>query len=267
MLTSLCIFIEKQEAILLDLLRVISHHRARLATPIRTVQKIYGDANIENVPFSESIFTRSGAASSRPFLLIDSSSRINGDDKTKIRPSRSNEENDAKTGATSNSTKTARPGSESSSSQTTSGTKQTKKTNSLDADTKSAKAESQPSKLQLDGDEQMNPSSKDDTHLGGVEKTPDGEKKDTISKSESDKQPAAPPPPTRPILEENIVLGVALEGSKRTLPIEDDEMSPLTTADSKELAALRNANGPSTSAKDKKDGQSPAVSDQRDQER
>ena len=42
----------KQESILLDLLRVISHHRARLATPIRTVQKIYGEADLENVPFA-----------------------------------------------------------------------------------------------------------------------------------------------------------------------------------------------------------------------
>ncbi|KAJ6989795.1 mechanosensitive ion channel protein 2 [Populus alba x Populus x berolinensis] len=33
-----------KEAVLLDLLRVISHHRARLATPIRTIQKIYSDA-------------------------------------------------------------------------------------------------------------------------------------------------------------------------------------------------------------------------------
>ncbi|XP_011626432.1 mechanosensitive ion channel protein 2, chloroplastic isoform X1 [Amborella trichopoda] len=61
-----------KEAILLDLLRVISHHRARLATPIRTVQKYYGDADLENVPFSESVFNR-GGVHSRPFLLLEPS--------------------------------------------------------------------------------------------------------------------------------------------------------------------------------------------------
>ena len=49
---------------------------------------------------------------------------------------------------------------------------------------------------------------------------------------------------TRPPLEENIVLGVALEGSKRTLPIEEEEIAP---AETKELASSRNG-------KEKKDG-------------
>ncbi|KAJ8543999.1 hypothetical protein K7X08_025617 [Anisodus acutangulus] len=57
-----------KEAILLDLLRVIRHHRARLATPIRTVQKIYSDADLDNMPY-DSAFNR-GAASTRPLLLI-----------------------------------------------------------------------------------------------------------------------------------------------------------------------------------------------------
>eukprot|EP01018_Ginkgo_biloba_P040141 Gb_11686 [translate_table: standard] len=72
-----------KEAILLDLLRVINHHHARLATPIRTVQKIY-DSETQNVPFGDS---RSG----RPFLLIESSTKLNGD-KVKQRSVRSNEE-------------------------------------------------------------------------------------------------------------------------------------------------------------------------------
>ncbi|GFY96085.1 MSCS-like 2 [Actinidia rufa] len=72
-----------KEAILLDLLRVVSHHRARLATPIRTVQKIYSEADIDNLPFSNSTFTGSRASGNRPFLLIEPSYKINGDDKAK----------------------------------------------------------------------------------------------------------------------------------------------------------------------------------------
>ncbi|KAL9660456.1 hypothetical protein QQ045_025271 [Rhodiola kirilowii] len=64
-----------KEAILLDLLRVISHHRARLATPIRTIQKVYTDADMDSVPFGD----RNGR---RPFLLIEPR-KINGDDKSK----------------------------------------------------------------------------------------------------------------------------------------------------------------------------------------
>nr|CAD1832417.1 unnamed protein product [Ananas comosus var. bracteatus] len=74
-----------KEAILLDLLRVISHHRARLATPIRTVQKIYGDANLENIPYAETIFSHSSGAANRPFLLVEPLRKINGEDKAKTR--------------------------------------------------------------------------------------------------------------------------------------------------------------------------------------
>ena len=88
----------KQEAILLDLLRVISHHRARLATPIRTVQKIYSDADFENIPFADSAFARGGVAPNRPLLLIEPPYRINGEDKTKTqtRSARTNGEQDGK---------------------------------------------------------------------------------------------------------------------------------------------------------------------------
>ena len=74
-----------QEAILLDLLRVVSHHQARLATPIRTVQKEYSvaDMEMENIPFADPIFTRSQAAANRPLLQIEPSYKMNGDDKMK----------------------------------------------------------------------------------------------------------------------------------------------------------------------------------------
>eukprot|EP01018_Ginkgo_biloba_P015052 Gb_15756 [translate_table: standard] len=80
-----------KEAILLDLLRVIGHHRARLATPIRSVQKIYYDSEMQNVPFGDTRFGR-GMANSRPFLLAEASPKLNGEDKVKQRSPRSNEE-------------------------------------------------------------------------------------------------------------------------------------------------------------------------------
>ncbi|KAK4356302.1 hypothetical protein RND71_025273 [Anisodus tanguticus] len=83
-----------KEAILLDLLRVIRHHRARLATPIRTVQKIYSDADLDNMPY-DSAFNR-GAASTRPLLLIEQSYKVNGEDRTKGRPICVNGEEDTK---------------------------------------------------------------------------------------------------------------------------------------------------------------------------
>lgn len=90
------ITVMKQESILLDLLRVVSHHRARLATPIRTVQKIYSEADLENVPYADTIFASSRAAANR-FLLIEPSYKIKSEDKVKspARPTQS-EENDAK---------------------------------------------------------------------------------------------------------------------------------------------------------------------------
>ncbi|KAG9440704.1 hypothetical protein H6P81_020869 [Aristolochia fimbriata] len=229
-----------KEAILLDLLRVISHHRARLATPIRTVQKIYGDADVENVPFAETIFTRGGAAANRPFLLIEPTSRINGDDKAKARV-RASEEQEAKTAAT------ASPVSDGSI-QHTSENKQNKKGSSGDKHSKTIKVDNtQTSKPQSESQE-----AKDGIVRGAAFEKPTVAAADACNiKSESkvkhdnEKLPVASP------LEENIVLGVALEGSKRTLPIEE-EMTPTAPADVKELAACRNNNTPT---KEKKDSQ------------
>ncbi|XP_020584273.1 LOW QUALITY PROTEIN: mechanosensitive ion channel protein 3, chloroplastic-like [Phalaenopsis equestris] len=56
-------YLRVKEEVLQDLLRVVSHHRARLATPVRTFQNIYGDAvpSSDNIPLAETIFTRPGA--------------------------------------------------------------------------------------------------------------------------------------------------------------------------------------------------------------
>ncbi|KAJ7245339.1 hypothetical protein O6H91_Y430600 [Diphasiastrum complanatum] len=60
-------YLRVKEIILLDLLKVISHHNARLATPIRTIQRVYDESEARQAP-------RSGESSYRPFLLVGSSS-------------------------------------------------------------------------------------------------------------------------------------------------------------------------------------------------
>ncbi|CAN1829168.1 Mechanosensitive ion channel protein 2, chloroplastic [Linum perenne] len=223
-----------KEAILLDLLRVISHHRARLATPIRTVQKIYTDADYDNVPFEEPSFNRGGVASNRPLLLIEPSYKVSGEDKTKS-PSRSGRtvteqdaknmprpsvdaqpasipKSDSKVKESANATKAGAKISESPISDATGNTKKA---------TSPADSRLEPS-----------PSSSEYTGASKSQSKPGGERKASSS---------------RPALEENIVLGVALEGSKRTLPInEEDSTSPPVAGEAKEMAAA------ASSATDKK---------------
>ncbi|KAL2505609.1 Mechanosensitive ion channel protein 2 [Abeliophyllum distichum] len=173
-----------KEAVLLDLLRVVSHHRARLATPIRTVQKIYGEPDLENEPFSETIFPRARAMDNRSLLLIEPSYKINENEQ----PADGfvNEEpSDA-------------------------------------GNVLSKVAEKKHFTVQELGG-------------GNIHKAPassqDGEKSSPSS------------PVGRPSLENNIVLGVALEGSKLTLPIEEDMAPSLGGTESRELATCRNGNG------------------------
>ncbi|KAF9608668.1 hypothetical protein IFM89_010452 [Coptis chinensis] len=333
-----------KEAILLDLLRVISHHRARLATPIRTVQKVYTDADIDNIPFSETIYSRPRAANNRPFLLIEPSYKINGDDKSKpqARSTRKNEEHDAKATVTPSSSKTDGKAAETSleskpdnkATDVALNTKADSKIASSSSDSKiDTKSASQPSsdkranpkvtaktasgfqglglasdgsmkkhkqsevgsgdephksskidgpplrtsgisppKEELEMTDSMLLSSCDSSHLeSALEKSTTSSSNPSTTKSESvpsaplhvkqdgEKMLVAPPPASRPAREENIVLGVALEGSKRTLPIEDEMTTSPTSAKEKELAACRNGNGSLSTGKDAKDGQTQQV--------
>ncbi|CAL1372199.1 unnamed protein product [Linum trigynum] len=192
-----------KEGILLDLLRVISHHRARLATPIRTVQKIYGNPlDLDSMPFS----SPRENTNNRSLLLVEPMYKVNGEEKGKA-PGRG-----------------ARP-----------------------SDEKDVKAEEAPSTLDK-ATSSPPPSDKPPTN--------------SILSSEPSEQvveKSAASTTARPTsLEENIVLGVALEGSKRVLPIEEeDEEEKETTppsVETKELAASRNGGGSSSpSSTDKKD--------------
>lgn len=262
----------KQEAILLDLLRVIGHHRARLATPIRTVQKIYSEADLENIPFADTIFTHSKAAENRPFLLIEPSYKISSDDKIKAstRAAR-NEEKDAKVKPTSKSDSEADSQAQSVSipdykedkatltSTSTPGLKP--QSGSLLPDNSVQKNYEE---QQKEGNEapwkRTGSQNSEDTDRGAISdksltNAESGSEKADISSAipqakQDVERSVASQSVARTPLEENIVLGVALEGSKRTLPIEEDMTSSSVPADSKELAASRDG-----SVKEKKDGQ------------
>ncbi|XP_050251184.1 mechanosensitive ion channel protein 3, chloroplastic-like isoform X1 [Quercus robur] len=289
-------YLRVKEVILLDLLRVISHHRARLATPIRTVQKIYSDADLENIPFADTIFSRSRAATNRPLLLIEPPSyRISSDDKSKTsaRPTQ-NGEHDGKVEAVStpDSEADTKAGSVSSLDPKTD-----HKSEAISASDGSSNFKA--SAMQIPATQTGNPVSKisvqnnsemlqlknenrgdagkETTELNSKDVIPfesmaekslatseeaGSEKMDTSTATSQVKldggRATTSPSTARPPLEENIVLGVALEGSKRTLPIEEKVASSPLLAESKELTACRNGSESPLVSKDKKDRQSTA---------
>lgn len=255
----------------MDLLRVVSHHRARLATPIRTVQKIYSEADLENVPFADSIFTSNRTTVNRPYLLIEPSYKIKGDDKNKTstRSTRTNgdKEGQVEGASTLDSRADSKAGSTSSLDSKTGdqvATMSDSNANSKhsemsisDPQTRNVASESS-LKDENTGKETIGIDSKDKSPQRAPSKSPPT----TLSESGKAKQDGdrtvASSSITTPPLEENIVLGVALKGSKRTLPIEEEIPLSSRAAESKELAAQRNR-GSSPVSKDTKDGQRSAV--------
>uniref|UniRef100_A0A6N2LA08 Mechanosensitive ion channel protein n=1 Tax=Salix viminalis TaxID=40686 RepID=A0A6N2LA08_SALVM len=287
-----------KEAILLDLLRVISHHRARLATPIRTIQKIYSDTSdtdMENVPFTDSIYNHGGVASKRPLLLIEPSYRINGEDKAKsqARPGRVTGEKDGKT--TPRFTSDTKAGTNAKSDPKA---KETQKSdtkgefNSGETPNSDDKVHAKSTTVSVShsrADDKMTvkspPTSIPKTNSNATEasglgseaagsvsenlkknKTASDAKSKTTSPANESSQTkpekrSVSQPSSRSALEENIVLGVALEGSKRTLPIEEDKASHPTPPEEKEMAAAsQNGTGSPTAVKDRRDGPPPTPS-------
>ncbi|KAF0922142.1 hypothetical protein E2562_027761 [Oryza meyeriana var. granulata] len=227
-------YLNVQEAVMLDLLRIVGHHRARLATQIRTVQKSYGNADIDNIPFGEEMYSR---VRGRP-LLIDTSARIS-DDKSKPRPA-SREEHKVKTVASAEAKSTSSDNASLSNSEK----QEQKKSVPEDGHVKNSKNDHvttmQPSSP---WSENMDPvASTSKTSKGkaqgseGTQREGDGSVSVANSKKES-----------RPVFEDNIVLGLALEGSKRTLPI-DDGMHPHLSLSETEQDTVEAASSP----KDKK---------------
>lgn len=274
----------------MDLLRVISHHRARLATPIRTVQKIYSDSDLEGIPFADSVFTRGGGATSnRPLLLIEPAYKINGEDRTKTqaRTARTNGEPDSKTAvrptpdnkATDAKSEMTQMPPDSKAKEKPLQDSKTREVPMLDtkANDENSPVSDNKQKLKQGGErsdgksgtaQTLNPKAKEkplvesktrEMSMSDV-KGNDGKPpvSDNLSQSSSNKQkPKQGGERSRPTLEENIVLGVALEGSKRTLPIEEDMAPSQSPVEGKEMATQRSGTGPTAADKDKKDGQNP----------
>uniref|UniRef100_A0A0D9XWG0 Mechanosensitive ion channel protein n=1 Tax=Leersia perrieri TaxID=77586 RepID=A0A0D9XWG0_9ORYZ len=237
-------YLNVQEAVMLDLLRIVGHHRARLATQIRTVQKSYGNADIDNIPFGEEMYSR---VRGRP-LLIDTSARIS-DDKSKPRPA-SREEHKVKT-VTSAEAKSASP--DDASLSNNSGKHEQKKSVPEDDHMKNSKNDHvTPTSPSSPWSENMDPvASTPKTGKGktqGAEAT-EREGEGSFSVANSKKE-------SRPVFEDNIVLGLALDGSKRTLPI-DDGMNPHLSLSETEQETFEAASSlkdkKASSLKDKKD--------------
>ncbi|KAF2292951.1 hypothetical protein GH714_034247 [Hevea brasiliensis] len=308
-----------KEAILLDLLRVISHHRARLATPIRTIQ-IYSDADLENVPFADAIYNHGGVASNRPLLLIEPSYRINGEDKAKsqTRSGRGvgDQENratprsssdtktggnpkldpkaketpksdpmvDARIGETPNSdAKERTQAAIASTSDPRVGDKMPVKSSPNSVPKTSNLAEASISEPKAAGsvsnnvtqNKKISDSNKPNNVSPG--NTRQNSQLDNLSVSLSEagtdeasglqqssplklgaqRQTVTQPSVSRPALEENIVLGVALEGSRRTLPIEEGMASHSSPEEAKKMAAASRNGTAAPTGEDGKDGQSP----------
>ncbi|KAK1421495.1 hypothetical protein QVD17_23860 [Tagetes erecta] len=200
-----------KEGIMLDLLRVISHHQARLATPIRTVQKIYNDSNLDSYPFADSVFTRGRAPSNSPMLLTEPNYKVNGEEKSKGQNNKSSVKSNIKAegnigGAPSNS-------------------------KTKDTPTSDAKDKKPPNPEANRQDQNVD----------------DGKPYKKVHESDGvNEQKAA----SRAAVEENIVLGVALDGSKRTLPIEEGmDTAPAQVKEPSKTVTMK-----PSSEKDKKDG-------------
>ncbi|KAK7410462.1 hypothetical protein VNO78_01261 [Psophocarpus tetragonolobus] len=216
-------YLRVKEAILLDLLRVISHHGAQLATPIRTIQKICSDTDLETDPFDDTISTRSRSKKTRPFPLIDP--------PYKIKPSTiTNEDKDTKIDETLPSDiKVERD----EVAVTSSSVQKTSKSQKLRKERPRSAGKGTAPKIlstsnELGSGETISPSSKLD------------EEKSVVSSSLVSCS-----------LEENIVLDAALLGSKRTLPI-DEELIQSIPAEPQEVAVHQNGSEPPI-CKDKKD--------------
>ncbi|CAL4915081.1 unnamed protein product [Urochloa decumbens] len=195
-------YLNVQEAVMLDLLRIVGHHKARLATQIRTVQKSYGNADFDNIPFGEDMYSR---VQGRP-LLIDTSARVS-DDKAKPRPASSREEQKVKTNG-SGEINSASP---ENASLSNSEKQEQKKLVPDDARARNSKSDN------------VTPVTPSSDPVVSTSKTGKGKTREpeAMEGQDGSTSVANPKKESRPAFEDNIVLGVALAGSKRTLPIEE----------------------------------------------
>ncbi|KAG2247344.1 hypothetical protein Bca52824_086972 [Brassica carinata] len=198
-----------KEEVLLDLLRVIRHHGARLATPIRTVQRMRNETEVDSAGFSDIVFNQ--AAMNRRLMLIEPSYKINGDDNAKSsRPKSSEqkgEEKDPEGEATDSKAETENNGSN---------TKKEKPKVSIDSNSSTGNkglrtaSSDQPVEHKSEEKKKEKQTLKPKARQGTEKSKGDENARDVRGSGTSSS------------LEENIVLGVALDGSKRTLPIDEE---------------------------------------------
>ncbi|GAB2283208.1 hypothetical protein Dimus_017733 [Dionaea muscipula] len=254
-----------KQAILLDLVRVITYHEAQFATPVFTIHKTYVDTDLENTAFRSD---RGAAAPHRPRLQLKAAFKVNGEDEAKgqSHSTHSNADQDRQTAG--------QPASDRESDAKVKGIPVSEK-DTLEVSKSGTRAESkvvetsdsvprgnsgsagpsvsdsklpETSEREREGADLSSSDTKGSGKTSNISLKPSLENRQARGKVESPvllenndeksdgppgsgqpkQPPAAQPPKPRPTLEENIVLGVALEGSKRTLPI-DEEVAPAPT--------------------------------------
>nr|GMD58323.1 Mechanosensitive ion channel protein 2, chloroplastic [Ipomoea batatas] len=257
-----------KEAILLDLLRVIRHHQARLATPIHTVQRV-SDADLGYIPYVDPAY-HGAVSSKRPMLLPERRYKFKGD-QTKPASVQANGEGDTKTTEQATPDK-KKPG-------IANGVAHSKFHDVVDVmedhkgTNKTSSDVEQHSNATLKATSET--TSKTDQKSGIVSSSDSGDPQD-ISVNKQQKKPSRESvlsanssatlpesrrgalmsqPSSKPALEDNIVLGVALQGSKQTLPIKVGMKPSPYQAEAKELAISHSSNGSVIAKPDKQENQ------------
>ncbi|XP_047148601.1 mechanosensitive ion channel protein 2, chloroplastic-like [Vigna umbellata] len=226
-------YLRVKEVILLDLLRVISHHRARLATPIRTVQKMCSDTDFDIDPFDDTVSSRSRSTKNRPFALIDPPYKVKPSSHSTI----TNEDRDSKTDETlppdfkvDSDEFSVTP----SSVQKTSKSKKSKKERTGSTAKETSKI--LPTSNESGCGETTTPSKLDDEK--SVVSEPSSSSSSSLSHSS----------------DENITLDAALLGTERRTIAVDEELVDSIPSESQEVASHQNGSEPPI-GKDKKDEQ------------
>uniref|UniRef100_A0ACD5WWE0 Uncharacterized protein n=1 Tax=Avena sativa TaxID=4498 RepID=A0ACD5WWE0_AVESA len=236
-------YLNVQETVMLDLLTIVGHHRARLATQIRTVQKSYGNADIDNIPFGEDTYSRVRA---RP-ILIDTSARLSDDKK----PRPASREDQKVKASVSVETKPASGDGPDGSSLSNPEKQEEKKMVPEDIRMKNSKNDHVKSTIPSPVTPWAESTDPVASKPGkGKAQGPEA----TERQGDSSVPGTNPKKESRPAFEDNIVLGVALEGSKRTLPI-DEGMNPHLSLSEPEQDTVEAASSP-------KKGQSYSLSGQ-----
>lgn len=217
-----------KEAVLLDLLRVIRHHGARLATPIRTVQRMRNEAEVDSAAFSDIVFNQ--AAMNRRLMLIEPSYKINGDDNAKSSSPNSEqkgEEKDPEGEASGSKAETEDNGSNAKKEKPKVGLDSNSSTGTKGPTTASSdqpvEHKSEEKKKESAGESTKSEKEDVSDGEGATEQTLKPKARQGTEKSNGDEKARdVRGSGTSSSLTENIVLGVALDGSKRTLPIDEE---------------------------------------------